>query len=281
MGGWSDRIARWRQLLARGVLFRYAVGTALVATGLSTRFMIRREGYQLRFYPSALSLTLWAMPNDRDADERFVRKWLRAGECYLDVGANIGTLALAASRAVGPQGRVIAVEAHPRTYSFLLGNIALNACANVTAVHTAVGEATSPFVYFTDRRSDDQNQLAGRPTTITVPLRRLDDLDLPCERVSLLKIDVEGHERAVLNGAPRCLGRTDAVYFEAWERHFQPHGHSTADLVSLLAHAGFVTYGVRNGHLLSIGPEYVARDCENLIAVRPASVSRLNEVIGA
>ncbi len=69
----------------------------------------------------------------------FLSTVLRPGDTVVEVGANIGFLSLLASRLVGPSVRVLAIEAHPRTYFALLNNLKRNSATNVRPVKIAVG----------------------------------------------------------------------------------------------------------------------------------------------
>lgn len=251
--------------MARNVpTFRFLASRALWATRLSCLFTMQTaRGYRLRFYPTAVSATMWCNPRFYDEDEKLLESQLGVGDTFVDVGANIGTLTLAASRLVGSSGRVFAIEAHPRTVRYLQGNVDLNGASNVTILHAAAGDCAGT-VKFSNRRSDDQNSIAS--AGIEVPLATLDSLLLGLlpsnSRIRLLKIDVEGFELFALRGAERILERTDAVYFESWENHFQRFGYSTKDLLQLLRDHGFGC---------NVEDDHRSDSCENLLATRKAA----------
>lgn len=243
---------------------RFLTSRALWATRLSSLFTMRTSaGYRLRFYPTSVSATMWCNPHFYAEDERFLASCLHAGDIFVDVGANIGTLTLAGSRLVGPTGRVFSIEAHSRTVRYLRGNVRLNAAENVTVLHAAVGDR-SGTVKFSNRRSDDQNGVAS--SGIEVPLATLDSLLLgllPADiRIRLLKMDVEGFELFALRGATRVLALTDAIYFESWESHFRRYGYLTRDVLCLLREHGFSC---------RVPEQHVSSRCENLLATRIAA----------
>jgi hypothetical protein len=72
------------------------------------------------------------------AELRYVRARLRSGETFIDVGSNIGLYSLLASIAVGENGRVVAVEADPSTFTRFVQNLRLNKITNVQAYCYAV-----------------------------------------------------------------------------------------------------------------------------------------------
>ena len=216
-------------------------------------------GCKLRFYPSSISADMWCTPDICPSrDLTVLREHLRPGDVFVDCGANIGVLTLLASKLVGETGRVFSIEAHPRIARFLRGNVNLNRATNVTVAHTALGDHEGE-VHFTSRRSDDMNRVAE--SGVKVSLRRLDSLIPPVD-IRLLKIDVEGFELFVLRGASRALARTDMVYFESWESHFNKYGYSTPDVLTLLADHGFDT---------GVPRDYKSSLCENLLAVNRTS----------
>jgi FkbM family methyltransferase len=189
-------------------------------------------------------------------------------DCVFDVGANVGNLTLAAAALVGARGAVWSIEAHPRTYGYLLENVALNARVNVTPLHAAAGDKRA-VMSFSDGWLDDQNRVDdGGP--LAVKVERLDDL-VPARRVQLLKIDVEGYELFVLRGARSLLDGTDCVYFECAERAYGRYGYAVTDVVALLEQKGFTVWE-RHGTGFSrfVTPH---GDHQNLVAIRAASAA--------
>lgn len=225
--------------------FRFLTSRVLWHGGVSRWFAVRRAGnvpgaYRVRFFPSSISSFAWVYPDHVNEEEAFVARTLNPGETYVDVGANIGLLALRAASVVGASGHVVAVEAHPRTASFLRENVALNGFGNVVVESCAVGDMRGT-VWFSDRHSDDQNAVDLVRKGLEVPLIPLDQL-LPASRVPrvhLLKIDVEGFELQALRGATDLLRRTDRILIESNAHHCARYGYHASDVYDLLRAAGF------------------------------------------
>ena len=98
---------KWSRIIANQEHpLRFLISRLLMWTGLSRFLLNRREGYTLRFYPSSLTARIWVEPESRQRTERFFRDYLRQGDTVIDIGANIGTMALEAGRRVGDDGRV-------------------------------------------------------------------------------------------------------------------------------------------------------------------------------
>lgn len=139
---------------------------------------------------------------------------LPEGGTLVDVGANVGFWSLPAARRAGPRGRVLAFEPNPWAARALRRNVALNEAAPlapVEVIEQAVGRGSGPVSLFSWDLEAGASQATlhreavplGSPERVIVPLTSLDEaLQLP---VDVLKIDVQGHEDAVLAGAARLF----------------------------------------------------------------------------
>jgi FkbM family methyltransferase len=142
----------------------------------------------------------------------------RRGGVIVDVGANIGVFTAACARAAGAGGRVIALEPSPATFRKLQLTCERLQLANVELLRVAAAEKSGirSFVVGDDTDPLRQHLSDARPSgpadVVPVEARTLDDI---CgERladVSLVKVDVEGHEAEALAGAPRILANGRAA----------------------------------------------------------------------
>jgi FkbM family methyltransferase len=206
--------------------------------------------------------------NERKGDEEFMTSYLRRGDVVVDVGANIGALVLTAAAIVGQTGLVYGIEAHPRIFGYLKKNVELNRRNNVRLLNFAAGQNRGA-VRFSDENDDDINCVTD-DSGITVQMETLDRLITnEARRIALLKIDVEGYEKFVIEGAAEVLARTDCIYFEAWEQHFVRNGYDTAAVLKILKGHGFTVHKkLGDADLLEVPVNYVAERCENLVAIR-------------
>jgi len=170
---------------------------------------------------------------------RVIERNLAPGDVFVDVGANIGYDTLLASERVGPRGRVVAIEASPRTFALMQANLALNpSSSNVRAVNAAVSDHAGKLALYEiyEGNIGAATTLASRGGT---PIETVDALPLeqtlkPDEiaHLRLIKIDVEGAEPPIL----RDLLANLAIYpttmdivveaspddgFEAWRDVFE------------------------------------------------------------
>ena len=135
-------------------------------------------------------------------------KYCTNGMTVVDVGANLGYYSLLASRLVGPTGRVVALEPNSENCRLLLSSLRLNDITNVQLLPVAADRASGWAYYSTHVGSNggliDDGELLSHPGTV-VPTFRLDDLvEGP---VGFLKMDVEGAEGRVVEGATRLIAR--------------------------------------------------------------------------
>ena len=99
----------------------------------------------------------------------------------------------------------------------------------------------------------------------------LDELLEPItgDRIDLLKIDVEGYEKFVLEGAKKTLGKTTVIYIEIWDKNFAKFGYQSSDIINKLEAAGFTVYRFNDANQLDrIQAPFVQEKCINVLALR-------------
>jgi FkbM family methyltransferase len=137
--------------------------------------------------------------------------FLSAGGVALDIGANLGEWTVPLARAVGPGGQVLAFEPQPVVAQALERTLRINHLAQVRVMRLALsdGDGTAPFLIDTGNSGHSRLGGAAAATDLLVATRRLDAMvdELAPRHVDLIKIDVEGHERRVLDGAVETLRR--------------------------------------------------------------------------
>lgn len=180
----------------------------------------------------------------------FLEGALKPGQVFVDVGANMGLYSLFASRLVGETGIVVAVEPSARDYQRLQAHIALNQAHNIRARRVALAEreGTAHLQVATDENSGHNSlgQFGIGGTRLErveeVPTKTLDSLvaeeDLP--RVDAIKIDVEGAELRVLQGAQRTLQTSrPLLLLELSDRTLRMQGTSSGEVLQFLRDRGY------------------------------------------
>ena len=144
---------------------------------------------------------------------RAYEKIVRPGHVVLDIGANVGAHALPLARLVGPEGRVICFEPTEFAFRKLVANAELNPdlAARMTLVQAMLVGAvdrTIPETVFSSwplALGGDQHELhGGRPMTSRGARATIIDgtlVEAAVDRVDFVKLDVDGHECSVLQGA--------------------------------------------------------------------------------
>jgi FkbM family methyltransferase len=170
---------------------------------------------------STLEWMLWAFGSYEKHFAELFGYLVAAGDRCVDVGANVGVHTVRLARLVGPEGEVIAIEPDPDVVQRTNRNVALNGVANVRVISAAASERAGQTRLFRPGPWDTNRARASllhhpylTGITRTVPVVTVDDV-CAGEPVSLIKIDVEGHEAAVVRGAAGTIAKyAPSVVFE-------------------------------------------------------------------
>lgn len=158
-----------------------------------------------------------ALPNQEPAVETAIRSRLRAGDVFVDAGANIGFYTVLASQLVGGGGRVVAVEMIPETAAILRKHIVMNGCKNVEVFVGALALVSGDIVRAVSKigksgASSIVRQLDG--IEIDVVTLALEDVLRNVRKVDLMKMDLEGAELGALQGLGSDLRKVESIIFE-------------------------------------------------------------------
>lgn len=171
----------------------------------------------------------------------------RGKRCVFDVGAHIGLVALPMSRVVADGGTVYAFEPAAANLTHLHGHLQLNGITNITVVETLVGRDEKPAVpFFESPLASGQNSAVRkhRPDRYIEAQRPQTTLDAFC-RVNglapeIIKIDVEGSEIAVLEGARELLARhAPTIFLSVHPAELAALGQSDTELAKLIDDLGY------------------------------------------
>ena len=164
------------------------------------------------------SLDLYGQYSEEEVS--IFRHYLQPGCLVVEAGSNIGAHTVPLARIVGPTGAVVAIEPQRLPFQLLCANIALNSLANVFAYHAAAAEVRGSIVVPLLDPNVDQNfanlSLMGYTSGEEVPLLTIDSL--PLRACHLIKVDVEGMEFEVLQGAVQTIKRFNPVLYVENER---------------------------------------------------------------
>ena len=171
----------------------------------------------------------------------YLREHLSPGGGVLDIGANGGMLAAEYARAVGPDGYVLAVEPDPTSFAALQHG--LRDLPHAHPVQAAVGAVRGETVIYPDGLQTSRwKSLTSKPgPAVTVPMTTLDQLAPLVPNLLGIKIDVQGGEYDVLEGAAETLTRAHVVWqIELWPKGLDAAGTSAGAVCDRLEAAGLV-----------------------------------------
>lgn len=198
---------------------------------------------------------------------RLFERELRPGATVVDAGAHIGTYTLLACRAVGPSGRVVAIEPDPYNVRALEANVRRERCANVRIVQKALAD--------TPGRARFQQSLGTISSSFEAregrgPFRELElevtSVDSELDRTEIdalvVKLDVEGAEPRALAGMTATIARAGSValFLEVNPSALAASGSDEASLLAQVDALGLET--------TPIGDARVGSGPTNLLCVR-------------
>jgi len=151
----------------------------------------------------------WLGTYERDRQQQLTQL-LRSGDCFLDIGANVGFYSLLASRIVGKEGCVHAFEPFPRNVEYITRHIEMNRITNIEIHPIALSDGEDRRMSFSISTNPSAGHLSENsdgPEQISVPVAALDSLwrKSAFPSPSMMKIDVEGAEYSVLNGGKEMI----------------------------------------------------------------------------
>ena len=170
---------------------------------------------------------------------------IRPGDTVADIGANKGSYLYWLQKAVGPDGKVFAYEPQPKLVRYLESVRAALRWENVSIRDCALSDTTGTARLNIPGDADSPEASLETAITITTDCHhcqcRVDTLDRQLggeARISLLKMDVEGHELNVFRGAQEILKRHKPVLLlECEARHLRRH--TMADVFDFLKKFGY------------------------------------------
>ncbi len=200
-----------------------------------------------------------------DVTVEYIKPFLHPGCTFVDVGANVGYFTLLAAT-LG--ARVVAYEPTPSVFARLKENVALNGF-QADLVNAAVMDKPGTLSLHLSGDDPEANSVFGNDgQCVRVPAISLDE-DLPAhgiEHVDLLKIDAEGAEPFVLDGATRLLSSPNppAILVEVNAFTLNCAGLQPSDILSRLESHGYHHTEIESG-------TYKESYCGNIFATRTAS----------
>ncbi len=189
-------------------------------------------GLWLRFVSASHRFILWRSP--------FIKS-LKA-TCIFDIGANSGEFALLA-RTAFPTARIVCFEPHPEAFSTLTKVMRMD--KHFQAFQVALGEKEESGVMHLDPFSPNSSftNRSSKSIPQKLQIQKLDSYEamISNEDQTILKLDVEGYELAILKGAENFITKTDYIYIEC--RTTDPIGCTFVEIYAFLVERGWEYQG--------------------------------------
>lgn len=210
----ESRFTHAAQSLRRKYQFQAHLGEAFNAVCETKHGLAVYNKFDQHIGPSLATLGVWC-----EHEILLLQRLLRTGAVVIDAGANYGAHTLPFCRFVGSTGRVYAFEPQRLVFQALCATVALNSLTNAHCFHAALGAERGhidvPLLDFATTNNFGAVTLLGttHPQLAheRVPVMRIDDLDLP--RCDLIKADVEGMEKALLEGGRQTIKKFHPVLY--------------------------------------------------------------------
>lgn len=271
-------------------LEQYGYATARrVAVNCGGDVLVRTEaGYMLCSGEDASVLTCLVDSGDLERGTRLlIERLLGPGDIFIDVGANLGIHTLAAGRAMRAQGRIIAFEPFDATRRLLEKSIWINGLTPIAEVYgSAVSNKDGRQQLFLGASSghhslfelQEGDAAQAKNASIEVTTVRLDTVVAATTPFTLLKIDAEGAELDVLEGAAALVRDSQdiALIVEFGPAHLRRTGQDPAHWLAAFTAFGleYLAIDVDNGMLQPATMESLeAVESTNLLFARPASAA--------
>ncbi|HOS48124.1 MAG TPA: FkbM family methyltransferase [Bacteroidia bacterium] len=229
----NKRISEWRKLKGETDSVKIELG----------------DNTKLKLYTdSVLSETIY-VGRFENAELDFVKRYLRKGDVFMDIGANIGLFTTVGASKVGAGGKVYSFEPVKKTYSRLEENVNINSFANVSLFNAGLSNSDGELEMTTSAEGFDAWNSFGKPTAGSnfikekVSIFKIDSWtkNQNVSNVNLAKIDVEGWECNVMIGGESFFSAENApdLLVEFTEENCKNAGFTCAGLYDILAKYGY------------------------------------------
>lgn len=229
-----QRSAAWHKLYAIPLQLFVIQAARLFGRPYPVRASLFWGGAMQVVLPEPMSMALYGYGYYDEVVSRMFLDWIRPGDTVLDIGAHFGYFSLLAAELVGPTGQVHAFEPTPSTYQRLAANVQHlpTVVANNQAVHADVraailtdyGTARGGWNSLTTPRLSARELAALHPVQVEVACMSVDKYcTARMIRPAFIKIDAEGSEEFVIEGAARTISRCrPVIVMEVGENRHRP-----------------------------------------------------------
>ena len=282
--GWSTGAGQ--SSFCASTLIREALWTGFSYKCLNKTFILPwHNGIKILAYPKVMTCRSLFVTGYYEPNEfYFLKTILKPGMVFIDIGAHIGLYTLFASKLVNNNGTVLAIEPSERDIKRLRENVILNKSQNIRLMQVAISNSCSrrELLIAEDEHSGlntigafayegVQNQ--GKQQVRTETLDKVVQKEL-LNRVDVIKIDVEGHELFVLEGAKETLSKFYPILLvEISDSALVHQGCSSSQVLNFLLQLGYRIYlfSKQTGLPVPLNKTIEYFDSENILAIHESS----------
>jgi len=193
------------------------------------------------------------------------------GDVFVDIGAHIGYYSMIAGRFVGSLGVVFAFEPEAENFSILAENVKLNEFKNVFPINMAISDRSGVGNLFLNDQSSGDHRIypSGKRSRMVCHITTIDEFFDKIEKISFIKIDVQGAEWRALAGAVKTLPRVPLMMVEFYPPGIIESGGDPNRYLDQLRESGF-----RIGEIDRYGRGILPFSNQELIAKYPVKIGR-------
>lgn len=205
--------------------------------------IVYRENIRLQVHLSDwIQQQLYFLGDYEKPEIDYLSDFLKPGDVFIDIGANIGLFSFNASKIVGDEGKIYAFEAFPPNYKQFKENILLNKFENIITENKAISSQNSTMEIFYNEKDNNIGMASAFLKNFTskeiVESTTLDQYseDHHIDKINLIKIDIEGGEYDALLGMNRILTELKPhILIEINHKTLLDSGHSEMEIINLLS----------------------------------------------
>jgi FkbM family methyltransferase len=196
-----------------------------------------------------------------------IKQLVKEGDVVLDIGANIGYDTVIMSKLVGETGKVYAFEPTSHYFDVLNRSLAANKITNTKTFNFGLSDADAELDIYLGQHSATIHDPEGKAVLPKekIILRTLDKVaeEEKLDRVDFIKLDVDGHEPAVLDGGWKTIDRfSPIILLEISAEHYLEAGVLVWDFYELLKSKGFYIYSEEGMQPLNTKHDFLVK-CGN------------------
>jgi FkbM family methyltransferase len=249
--------------------FKYVVRNKIADILLSEKKKIKQariNGYDMLVpVDEGMGWKIYYLRNYEKEETNLIRRMAGEDWIFFDIGANMGYYTLLFST-LSKKGRVYSFEPIPLCYHLLIANILLNDVSNVEVNNFALNNYNGVAQFSISKKSETSSFIhTGRDPIekiIQTEVRKLDDYikENAIERIDFVKIDVEGSEKLVLEGALESLSKKElrpkVIMMELYDLNFVHYQTSVDEIVKFLDSYEYDAFIISKGSVIPFAEEH-------------------------